>query len=289
MWRASFVALVLVATARADDEPHAQREVHAAAHAKIDPLCGPVARHPGKAVPCDPRPQLAAQIHEETETIERATATVSDKLAAADTVRKQRVLAAARLLHAHLADDATAEERLAMARRIAAARLLLQRDTNERGLLVDELGHLKAAATRTAAQVDQVAAIALPTELLPPARGSIARHFGTLEHERSKATLSRRGIDIEVEDRAPVVAPADGVVRYAGPIRGLDHGIVLDHGGYLSVIAKLADVALPAGTKVARGDRLGHAARHRVYFEIRTRVGPGGLPVDPEPLLGKSR
>ena len=104
-------------------------------------------------------------------------------------------------------------------------------------------------------------------------------------HERSKATLSRRGLDFETERSAPAWAPADGVVRYAGPIRGLDHGVILDHGGYLTVVAKLAALSIPVGTRVARGDRVGHAARHRVYLEVRAKVTPGGLPIDPEPLL----
>jgi septal ring factor EnvC (AmiA/AmiB activator) len=111
------------------------------------------------------------------------------------------------------------------------------------------------------------------------------RHFGTLEHERSKAMLSRRGLDLEVEDHSPVVAPAAGTVRYAGPIRGLDHGVILDHGGYVTVIAKLAELALPVGAPIAAGDRIGRAARHRVYLEVRVKLGPGGLPIDPEPLL----
>ena len=82
-----------------------------------------------------------------------------------------------------------------------------------------------------------------------------------------------------------MTAPADGIVRYAGPIRGLDHGVILDHGDYLTVVAKLADPALPVGAHVARGDRLGRAARHRVYLELRAKAGPGGLPIDPEPYL----
>ena len=74
-------------------------------------------------------------------------------------------------------------------------------------------------------------------------------------------------------------------MRYAGPIRGLDHGVILDHGDYLTVIAKLGELTLPIGTHVARGDRLGRAAHHRVYLEVRAKIGPGGLPIDPEPLL----
>jgi len=76
-------------------------------------------------------------------------------------------------------------------------------------------------------------------------------------------------------------------VRYAGPIRGLDDGIILDCGEFYTVIAKLADLAVPVGAPIHRGDRIGHAARYRVYFEVRVKLGPGGLPIDPEPLFEK--
>src|SRR5439155_23796372 len=174
------------------------------------------------------------------------------------------------------------------ARRRAAARLLAERDTAERALLADELAHLEAAKQRTAVDASKVPELALPTELAWPVwRGKIARRFGEYTHAPSKAILSRRGIDIEVDDHAPVVAPADGIVEFAGPIRGLDSGIVIDHDGYYTVLAKLADPAIPVGTQVHRGDRLGRAARRRVYFEVRVALGPGGVPIDPEAVLAK--
>jgi len=237
------------------------------------------------AQPEDARTTLANQLAAETETLQKTLATVDDKLSAADQVRLHRVRAALRILHAPPAEDATLDDRFAAARRRAAARLLLQRDAHERQLLADEARQLDAASSRTADATAKLPAITLPTELGRPANGKIARHFGTIEHERAHVTLSRRGLDFEVDDHAPAYAPADGVVRYAGPIRGLDHGVVLDHGDYYTVVAKLGEVAIPVGTKVARGDILGHAQRHRVYLEVRVKVGPGGLPIDPEPLV----
>ncbi len=77
-------------------------------------------------------------------------------------------------------------------------------------------------------------------------------------------------------------------MRYAGPIRGLDHGIVIDSGGFLVVLAKLAEPAMPVGTEVHKGDRVGRAARHRVYLEVRVALGAGGLPIDPESVMPKS-
>jgi septal ring factor EnvC (AmiA/AmiB activator) len=236
----------------------------------------------------DPAPAsgdpLADQLAAETASVGRAIAQVDAKLAAAERTRRDRLRAAVRLLGPAPGDDA-----VTIARRRAAARLLVDRDARERGLLVDELAQLRAARDRIALEVHQLAAVVLPRDLALPARGKIARHFGVLAHERSRTTLSRRGIDLEVDDHAAVTAPAAGTVRYAGPIRGLDQGVILDHGGYLTVIGKLGELALPVGAPIAAGDRLGRAARHRVYFEVRVKLGPGGLPVDPEPLLARAR
>jgi septal ring factor EnvC (AmiA/AmiB activator) len=225
---------------------------------------------------------LAQQLDDEAAAIDRALATVTEKLTAADDTRGKRARAAYRALHTAPGDDA-----MTVARRRATAHLLLEHDTGERALLLDEASRLHAARGRITGELAELPSIARPTELVRPAPGQIARHFGTLAHERSKAMLSRRGIDIEVEDRVAVVAPAAGTVRYVGPIRGLDQGVILDHGAFLTVLAKLGDVALPVGASIAAGDRIGRAARHRVYLEVRVKLGPGGLPIDPEPLLVK--
>ncbi len=239
----------------------------------------------GNAAPIDPHSALANQLAAETDTLAKSIATVDDKLHDADRVRLHRLHAAIRTLHAPLLVGATPDERMAVARRRAAARLLLERDQHERSLLADETAHLADAQKATSAATERAATIALPEALIAPAKGTIARHFGEYLHERSKATLSRRGVDLEVEDHAPAIAPADGVVRYAGVIRGLDHGVILDHGDYLTVVAKLGELTLPVGTRVAKGDRLGRAAHHRIYVEVRAKIGPGGLPIDPEPLF----
>lgn len=235
----------------------------------------------------DPRTQLREQLAAEAQTIERAMATVGEKLSAADAQRLRRIRAAYRILRSPLPSDASASDRMASARRRAAARLLLERDRAERSLLAAEVDELAAARTTKITATERLPTLVLPDQIGRPAKGTIARRFGTFRHDRSRATLSRRGLDFETERGAPAWAPADGTVRYAGPIRGLDHGVVLDHGDYLTVVAKLTGVTVPAGVRVSRGDVLGRAARRRVYLEVRAKVGPGGLPIDPEPLLAE--
>jgi len=237
--------------------------------------------------PVDPHAALVEQVGAELQTIDKTLATVTSKLSDAEAARLARGRPAFRIRRGRCKDDAGASDRMASARRRAAARLLLERDRDERTLLANETAALRTARETTVLAEAKVPTVSLPESLLQPVRGSIARTFGTILHERSKATLSRRGLDFDVEASAPVVAPADGTVRYAGPMRGLDSGIVLDHGDYFTIVAKLADVAIPVGTKLNRGDRIGHAARQRVYLEVRAKVGPGGLPIDPQPLLAR--
>jgi septal ring factor EnvC (AmiA/AmiB activator) len=233
----------------------------------------------------DPHVALAEQLAAEMKAIERTLGIVGDKLTAADAQRQRRIRAAYRVLRAPLTTDASEADRMASARRRAAARLLIERDNAERALLAAEATQLAAARTTKITAAGHVPTLTLPDEIGRPAKGEIARRFGTYEHERSKATLSRRGLDFECDHHAPASAPADGVVRYAGPIRGLDHGVILDHGDYMTIVAKLGELTIPVGTRVSRGDRLGRAARYRVYLELRAKVAPGGLPIDPEPLL----
>ncbi len=227
-----------------------------------------------------PRDVLASLLADQAASVDRAVATITDKVTALDADRIARARAAYRVLHAPAADP------MASARRRAAIRLVLGRDADERAALVAELAELAVARSRIAADTAHLAELTFPTALARVAHGEIARHFGILVHERSKATLARRGIDLEVDSHAVARAPARGSIRYAGPIRGLDRGVVIDHGDYYSIVAKLGDLTVPVGAVVEPGDKLGTAARHRVYFEIRMRVGPGGLPIDPEPLFG---
>jgi septal ring factor EnvC (AmiA/AmiB activator) len=267
--RASLLLLVLfAATAHAEDEPTAQPAAPTAAKA-------------------DARTALADQLAAEAATLTKTISTVDDKLAVADETRLHRLRAAMRILHAPLGADASADQRFAAARRRAAARLLLARDASERGLLADEAQHLKTAQTTEAEATAKLPSVKLPEQIVRPVKGTIARHFGIYQHDRAHVTLSRRGLDFEVEDHAPAIAPAEGVVRYAGAIRGLDHGVLLDCGDYYVLVAKLGDLAIPVGAHVEQGDRLGLAQRHRVYLEVRVKLGPGGLPIDPEPLLSR--
>ena len=231
-------------------------------------------------------PTLGEQLDAQAASVARARDQVLAKQHERQRARVQRVRLAYKLLRGAAAPLAIAPgERMAVARGRATARLLLARDRAEVALLASEVDSLTSAAVRIAADRARAAAPPPDLRLIRPVAGTIARRFGTLVHDDSRAVLARRGLDFEVARDAVVVAPADGIVRYAGPIRGLDRGVVLDHGGVWTVVAKLDQLAVATGDYVEAGQRLGGPERWRVYFEVRVPLGPGGLPVDPEPYL----
>lgn len=166
----------------------------------------------------------------------------------------------------------------------AAARRILARDLRELDLLREEL----AVARRADAvfqRVELSATQPAPASLRRPVPGRIARGFGTYRHRASRATLSRRGVELRAGGGDEVRAVEAGTVRFAGSLRGLGQAVLIDHGGYTSVLGRLGRTRVAVGRSVAAGEVVGEAADTRVYLEIRLDVGPGGEPIDPAPLL----
>ncbi|WP_374294734.1 murein hydrolase activator EnvC [Sphingomonas sp.] len=120
------------------------------------------------------------------------------------------------------------------------------------------------------------------TYRLPVRDARLVSGFGEL----SSAGVRARGLTLATEPRAPVVAPADGVVRYARRYRGYGDIVILDHGaGWTSLVTGLGALAVRPGTRVAAGTPLGRAGEGespRVSVELRRR----GQPVDIAALLG---
>lgn len=84
------------------------------------------------------------------------------------------------------------------------------------------------------------------------------------------------GIDIVAPRRTPIIAPADGVVSYAGWREGLGRTVVLVHGfGYKTVFGHNEKLLVKKGASVKRGDAIalmgnsGRSTGPHVHYEIR--------------------
>jgi len=116
-----------------------------------------------------------------------------------------------------------------------------------------------------------------------PAAGKIVSTYGT----QTDFGANARGITIETQPEAVVVAPWAGRVMFAGPFRGYGQILIIEHAdGYHSLIAGLGRIDTDVGRSLATGEPIGNMGRlpdrnPTLYFELRRH----GQPVNPQPWL----
>lgn len=115
-----------------------------------------------------------------------------------------------------------------------------------------------------------------------PASGTLERRFGEPDEFGSPS----RGVTVRAYPGAPIIAPLDGVVRFAGPFRGYGDILIIEHAGrYHSMIGGLGRIDVQPGQSVVAGEPVGIAAlpqndqnsAPRLYFEFRR----DGRPINP--------
>lgn len=127
------------------------------------------------------------------------------------------------------------------------------------------------------------------TLLRPVAATALRGNFG----ER-RSTHTHAGIDIATAVRSPVVASADGVIRWKNDPNGYGRYAVIDHGGGLETrYAHMSAANIPEGTRVTAGQTIGLSGGARgaegsgnsqgphLHYEVRQN----GQAVDPTTAL----
>jgi septal ring factor EnvC (AmiA/AmiB activator) len=112
----------------------------------------------------------------------------------------------------------------------------------------------------------------------PPVAGTPIRLYGALEPTGSRS----QGWTWQARPGVAVMAPAEGLVEYAGPLKGWGAVVVLRLGGaYHLVLAGIDQIDVQPGRIVKAGEpvgRMGPAGEStELYFEVRKN----GVPVDP--------
>ena len=93
-----------------------------------------------------------------------------------------------------------------------------------------------------------------------------------------------RGLTFATYRGMPVVVPANGVVRFAGPFRDYDGILIIDHGGgWLSLIVNVAS-ELHAGDRVQLGDLAG-----RALGPLQVELSQNGRRISPAIIAGSSQ
>ncbi len=103
------------------------------------------------------------------------------------------------------------------------------------------------------APVEETSAIAYQL----PVQGRIVQGYG----EQRNSGLRSNGVTIVPSEAAQVVAPAAGRVAFAGPYRGFDRIIIIEHpGGWTTLITGLEQTSVEVGDSLLAGSPLGNAA-----------------------------
>lgn len=117
-------------------------------------------------------------------------------------------------------------------------------------------------------------------KLNPPVRGRLTVRFG----EKTALGLNTDGWRIRTRGDALVVAPADGVVKFADSFKGFGRVIIMSHkNGYNTVMTNLGNIDAVVGQEVLGGEPIGrmNPDKPEMYLEVRR----GNKAVDPANLF----
>jgi murein DD-endopeptidase MepM/ murein hydrolase activator NlpD len=133
-------------------------------------------------------------------------------------------------------------------------------------------------------QLEAKRSVLASTPTIWPVKGWLTAGFG---YRRSPFTGLRQmheGVDISNSVGTTVIAPADGIVSYAGPLGGFGNVLSINHGHNFSTFyAHLRQQNVSQGQRVKRGDVIayvgttGRATGPHLHYEIQVH----GSPVDP--------
>jgi murein DD-endopeptidase MepM/ murein hydrolase activator NlpD len=92
-----------------------------------------------------------------------------------------------------------------------------------------------------------------------PATGPISGVFGSQRIFNGEPRNPHYGVDVAAPTGAPIVAPADGIVRLAEPDMFFEGGLIfIDHGqGVISQMMHMSRIDVKKGQHVKRGEQIG--------------------------------
>lgn len=119
-----------------------------------------------------------------------------------------------------------------------------------------------------------------PSQFQLPVNGRTIAGFGA----PGEGGVSNSGISLAPRPGAQVIAPAAGRVVFAGPYRGYDRIVIIEHGGgWTSLVTGLARSDVEVGDKLVGGGPLGVAGSDRPVVSLELRRD--GVPVNPAEYL----
>lgn len=127
------------------------------------------------------------------------------------------------------------------------------------------------------------------TPSIAPTRGLLTSGFGSREDPFTSDHSMHSGLDIAAREGSEVVAPASGMVIFAGERAAYGNCIVIDHqrGDITTLYGHLSAMLVKPGDKVQRGQHIGkvgttgRSTGPHLHYEVRIN----GVPVNPRRFI----
>lgn len=154
-----------------------------------------------------------------------------------------------------------------------------------------KFGKIKGSASRLENSIHELdqylldrSSILKSTPTILPSVGWITSYFGHRVSPYAGKVKMHEGLDVGAPTGTPIVAPADGMITFAGHKAGFGNFVQIDHGyGIETIYAHAYKVIAKNGQKVRRGDLIakvgstGYSTGPHLHYEVRVN----GIAVDP--------
>ncbi|WP_229725229.1 murein hydrolase activator EnvC family protein [Hymenobacter baengnokdamensis] len=123
----------------------------------------------------------------------------------------------------------------------------------------------------------------------PVARGFLAQHFGRHPHPVLKhVTVDNRGVDIQTNEGEAVRSVFAGRVLTVAQVPGMNTIVMIQHGEYFTVYARLRSVSVHEGEQVDARQAIGTAATDADgTTQVQFQVWRNSANLNPESWLGR--
>jgi murein DD-endopeptidase MepM/ murein hydrolase activator NlpD len=126
------------------------------------------------------------------------------------------------------------------------------------------------------------------TPAVRPAKGWLTSKFGYRISPFTGRREFHKGLDIANQKGTEIIAPADGIIKFAGKKGFMGDLLVIDHGhGFVTRYGHLANILKKRGEKVKRGDLVavmgnsGRTTGPHLHYEVHLN----GVPINPEKYI----
>lgn len=123
--------------------------------------------------------------------------------------------------------------------------------------------------------------------LWPVSSGFVSSKFGTHPHPVLKGIMvDNQGVDIQTNQNETVRAVFDGLVKTVAIVPGMNNVVIIQHGDYFTLYARLKKVEVRPGQKVSARDTIGVVYTDKDGIsELQFQIWKNNMKLDPQAWL----